>query len=289
MKILKYILWSVVLLSGIACEEIVQLELPDGGKSLVVESTITTENRPWSAHLTLSQAYFNQEDRQYVEDATVTISDDLGTVDTLFHTDTGLYQTKDPKFCVPGRTYTLSIAYENETYEAQEFCNFQNPIDTFTSFFLPDNNGFIQAGNYVFMQSVEWVDPGNHYWWRLYQNDTLVEGFGFLLEPDEISPGTPNDAYFNSNIETDDPLSGLAQGILPRPFPFNFEEGDSIFIEQLSISRNYYNFLLELQAQANQAGTPFDPPPANPINNFSGGALGYFTVANVVTASTVID
>jgi hypothetical protein len=289
MKKLKYLIWSFVAFSGVACEEIVQLELPDGGRAIVVESTITTKTEPWSAHITLSQPYFNQADPVFIEDALVTIKDDQGGLDTLHHTDTGLYQTKDPKMCVPGRSYTMSISYNGETFEAQEFCNFQNPIDTFTSYFLPENNGFIQKGNYAFMQAEEWVDPGNHYWWKIYRNDTFVEGFGFLLEPDEVGPGTPNDAYFNSNIDTENPLSGIAQGILPRPFPFLFEPGDSVFLEQYSISRTYYNFLLELQNQANQSGTPFDPPPANPINNFSGNVLGYFAVANLVTASTVIE
>ena len=273
---------SVLLFS--ACETLIQIETPDTLDNITVESNITTLPLHWEIKLTSSQAYYNQDEPSGLDNALVYISDDLGNTDTLVHHDQGIYLSINPKTAIPGRTYHLTIVHDGVTYEASEYCRFQNPIDTFTAYFLPENNGFIEKGWYAFQQSIEWEEDGDYYEWMIYKNDTLQDQLGFVLDEDQ----NRDVSFFNMSIDPDDPLAGIDEGNLPRPFPFTFEPGDTIIMDQYCISEGYYNYLIEVQNQLNRGGGPFDPPPANPVSNISNGAYGYFSVRNIVSAQTVI-
>ena len=59
-------------------------------------------------------------------------------------------------------------------------------------------------------------------------------------------------------------------------------------VEMYSITREafiYYNDLFNL---INNDGGMFTPPPANPRSNVSNGALGYFQVSALDTASIIV-
>ena len=267
-----------------SCEKLVQIDTPEGLNNIAVETNITTEKAQWEVSITESQAYYNQNDPINATSAIVVISDDAGNIDTLSYQGFSMFKTDTAKAAIPGRTYFLRIEYDGEVYEAMDYCRFQNEIDTFTAYFLPEDNGFIEKGWYAFQKSLESELEGDYYEWMIYKNDTLQDDFGYVLDEDmnrEFS-------FFNLNIDADDPLAGIDQGILPRPFPFKFEPGDTIVMDQYCFGQGYYDFLIELQNQQNISGTPFDPPPANPNSNISNGAYGYFAVKNVVSAKTVI-
>lgn len=281
-KHLILILISVIGLSS--CESLLQIDTPTSLNNIVVESNLSTMLTHWEVKISETQAYYNQDSVKGVESALVVISDNLGNKDTLVHQGKGIYHSSSVKNCVPGNTYFLRIEYNGELYEASDYCRFQNPIDTFTAYYLPENNGFIEKGWYAFEQSQESELEGDYYEWNVYKNDTLQDQFGFILDED----ANRDVSFFNMDIDPDNPLDGIAKGILPRPFPFRFEPGDTIIIEQNCINRNYYYYLLTVQNQLNRSGTPFDPPPANPNSNISNGGYGFFNVRNVVTARTII-
>lgn len=281
----KIFTYGILIVLGLSsCETLVQIETPDGLNSIVVETEMTTQVAPWEVYITESQVYYDQEDPTGAESAIVIVSDDVGNSDTLIHQGEGLFRSFEPKQCIPGRTYFLDIDYNGESYTASSYCRFQNEIDTFTNYYLPENNGFISKGWYAFMQSQESEIEGDYYEWKVYRNDTLQDLFGFVLDEDlnrDVS-------FFNMSIDADDPLAGIDQGILPRPFPFQFDEGDTIILEQYCFEQGYYDFLIEVQNQLNRTGGPFDSPPANPISNISNGAYGYFVVKNKLVARTII-
>lgn len=279
------ILIVLILIGLSACESLVQIDTPEGLDNITVEANLTTRTEPWVVKISNSQAYYIQDSVSNVEDALVVISDDQGNSDTLVYVnEKEHYATLGSRFCEPGTTYFLRVEYNGELYEASDYCRFQNPIDTFTAYFLPENNGFIQKGWYAFQQSIESEIEGDYYEWKIFKNDTLQDQFGLILDED----ANRDVSFFNMSIDQEDPLAGIDQGILPRPFPFDFLPGDTINMEQYCINKGYYDFLLEVQNQLNRSGTPFDPPPANPNSNISNGAYGFFNVSNLVTAQTVI-
>lgn len=285
MKQRSIIILFLSFLAITACEKIVEVELPSDDPILVVESQITNKREPWKVKLTLSQPYFDQDLADNVSTALVNISGTDGINIDLIYTDTGLFVSPDTMQCIIGETYTLTISYNGETYTASEKLANGFPIDLMLSFFLPSTNGFVESGYYVFIQGKENDYKGDSYLWKFYKNDTIRETFGLLAENDEFGPVS----FLNASIDPNDPLKGLAQNILPRPFPFLVEPGDTVRLEQYNLSPTYYQYLFDVQSQLGRSGTPFDPPPANPNNNISNGGLGYFSVAHYTTKEIIVE
>jgi len=281
----RIVLISVVIFGLGSCETPIDLVVPNSEPILIIESVITNDMEQWDVHLSMSQQYFDKSGLNIVSDALVTISDDRGQTDTLHHRVGGIYTTDSAKACEVRHRYTLKVVHNGKTYTASEVCKFQEPIDFLMSFELPEGNGFIEPGFYVFEKAGESEAIGDYYLWKIYRNDTFEELFGYLLDTDEFR----ETSFFNLNIDPDDPLKDRDKNILPRPFPINFDVGDTVRIEQYNISQGYFDFLAELESQLDRSGTPFDPPPVNPRSNIEGGGFGYFSVLNLSKATIVVS
>lgn len=263
----------------------IQLNVPEGDPFIVIESQISNKKNYWAVKLSYSQPYFDQGTIKHPSRADVTITENTGKIVELAYDSFGVYRSKTVEHCVIGNSYTLRVELDGKVYTASEKCKYQDTFQLLMAFELPDGNLFIEPGWYVFEKAGEVEAPGDYYQWKIYQNDTLRDGFGYILDTDEFRESS----FFNLNIDPDDPLKGQSQGILPRPFPFKFEPGDTIVVEQYSISKEYYEFLVELEIQQGRSGTPFDSPPANPNTNIKGGGYGFFSVVNNEDGMVVLD
>ncbi len=283
MKKINLIVALVITLS--ACERIVELEIPSSDPKIVVEGQITSQLEPWEIRLTVSQPYFDQSNLSFVSNAEVSIVGKDGSDVNLIHTDSGYYKSELFQQCLPGETYSLSVTYDGQKYLASDETPMAFPIDTIASYYLPENNGFIEKGYYVFIQGKEREEKGDFYLFKVYVNDTLKDDFGSDLDSDEFG----SVSYLNEDFDVNNILSELSKGKTPRPFPFTVEPGDSVRVEQYAISEKYFKYVLAVETQLGRSGTPFDPPPANPNNNISNGGLGYFSVVHKEEAKIVVD
>lgn len=261
MNVKKIILLALTGLTMASCEKVIHPDLSNGKTLLVIQSRISTDSVPWEVKLTLTQDYFNPDTPPPVSGALVYISDNAGNTDTLLQGLGGNYFSRDYKKCVPGRYYTLTVKHGGKTYTAGELCHFQEPIDSLT-FEYRKRQGFIPAGYYVTEHAKEKEGAGDYYLWEIYRNDTLITDFGYF---------TSDDNFVNGNY-------------ISASFPFPFNLNDSILVDQFAISKQWYNYLNSVQTEANKSGSPFDSPPANPISNIKGEAVGYFAVLNLQRA-----
>lgn len=266
-----------------ACEKVVNLEVPGSDPVLVVEGQISNLKDTWKIRLSRSQDYFERDGQFFVDDATVAIADGNGNTTVLSYQGEGVYESSDSMQAAVGMTYQLRIEWNGENYVASERCRPQLPVDTFAVYFLPDNNGFIPSGWYAFIGAEEQPGAGDHYQWLVFKNDTLEEGFGggYILDNDDLVEF----GYFNTGIDPADPLAG---GRLPRPIGGPYDPGDTIRIEQLAISKGYFDYLNDVSTQRSPGGSPFDAPAANPAGNVSNNALGYFSVVNAQFRELVV-
>jgi len=278
-KTINILAFAIVVLFG-SCRTVVDWDLQSAEQGLTIESYISTELKPWDVQLKRTRDYFDNDPALVVDDALVTISDDNGKTDTLTHQGSGLYSTVSNRNCTPGQHYTLDVLFEGDKFSSTELCREQLEIDTFFYFYQPVKNGFITPGFYVFELAQEIATEGDYYQWLVYKNDTLQDDFGYIVDTDEFA----DFSYFNSNID----LENISLEFLPRPFPFEFDEGDKVVLEQRCINKNFYDYLIEFQTQYDRQGSPFDAPPANPRGNIL-GASGYFAVYNVDKRSLVIE
>ena len=283
MKKINLILALVITLS--ACERIVELEIPSSDPTIVVEGQITSQLEPWEIRITMSQPYFDQSNISFVSNAEVSIVGTDGSDVNLIHSDSGHYKSEFSQQCLPGETYSLSVMYDGQEYSASEVAPMAFPIDTIASYYLPENNGFIEEGYYVFIQGKERPVKGDFYLFKAYRNDTLKDDFGSNLDSDEFG----SVSFLNEDFDINNIASELSKGKTPRPFPFTVEPGDTVRVEQYAIREKYFNYIFDIEAQLGRSGTPFDPPPANPNNNINNGGLGYFSVVHKEGAEIVVD
>ena len=282
MKAMKKLVYIILASFGfIACEKIVEVDLPTEPPRLVVEGQITNQNSLWQIRLTLSQPYFDQEASKSVSDAVVRIMGTDGSDVLLNHRDTGVYVSADNHQCIVGETYTLTVDYNGESYTASERLKNAFELDTLADFFLPPDVSFFPSGIYVFIQGQTDSTQDNYYIFKTYRNDSLISE-----DLDDDLFGSVS--LLNSFFDVNDIPGELARGLLPRPILTEVKDGDSVRVEQFAVSEKYYEYIADLNIQQSRSGSPFDPPPANPSNNVGNGAVGYFSVAHKAEKKLVI-
>jgi hypothetical protein len=155
-----------------------------------------------------------------------------------------------------GRTYTVDVTVDTQTFSASEIMPGDVPLDTLTTFpfaFGP------QSINAIIPVRTDPAGIENYYQFKLTSNGKKIPGS--FIQTDQYNDG-------NQMME---PI--FSDGTNP---------GDTIFVEMFGISKAVYKYFYQLQA--NQQGAT----PANPTSNFSGGCLGYFSVRTKDTMTVII-
>lgn len=258
-----------------SCQDVVNLDLPDGDVLLVVDGMITNQPGEKQVLLATTANYFNNTETPRVTGALVVLYSEAGPVDTLTEKEPGVYITEHVGKV--GSTYHIYIRTNaGEEYESvPELLQSVPEIDSIYSEFQ-EESAFVEEGYYVKIDTYEPLGVGNYYRWRQYTNDEYKNTpFDLLYASDEFVDGNP--------------IIGIEMNIEP------LEIGDHFRIEQLSISKRAFEFLTQLQQQTAFVGSLFDSPPSALKGNIirldkaNVQALGYFGVSAVTDASIVIE
>jgi hypothetical protein len=258
-----------------SCQDVIELEVPDGEVLLIVDGWLTDEVGEKQVLLSTTANYFDNSIAPKVENAMVVLFDESGAVDTLVESTPGKYVTSYQG--VVGENYHIYIqTISGEEYESNpEMLKFVSTITGLYSEFKEETT-FEEEGYYVSIDTEEPLGTGDFYRWKQYVNDTLLaEPFDFLLASDEFVDGNP--------------IIGL--DVTTEPL----ELGDNYRIQQLSISEEAYEFFRQLQTQTANVGSLFDSPPAAlpgnmvPVNSTDKNVLGYFGVSAVSEIGMVVE
>jgi len=240
------------------CEEVVVLDLEENGGIPTIEAIVSSEPSLSYVQLSESVDFYEENTFPAIENATVIISDDAGNSWSLTEETPGRY-TASELVGIPGTTYTLDVQVGETSYEATSTMPALVTIDSLGV----QPTGFGDSfGLLCFYQ-----EPGstvNFYRFKVAINDTPQDAL--IINDDEL----------NNGIFAATPMFGVF-----------FESGDSVQITLESIDQPSYSYFSGLSSiSANNAfGTG---APADPENNLSNGALGYFSAQTHDTASTVI-
>ena len=125
MRNIPRLVLTLVLVLLTACERVVDLNLPEAPRRLVVEARlerlISAGASQQGITLSTSADYFNGELPPPASGAVVRVTDDLNRVNEFVETITpGFYQTLIPMLIGRGRTYTLTIDFEGQHYTARD-------------------------------------------------------------------------------------------------------------------------------------------------------------------------
>jgi hypothetical protein len=246
-----------------SCEKVIDVDLNDSLPQIVIEGNITDQTGPYTVKLSKSVNFDELNDFPSISGATVQISDDAGNSEILPETSPGIYTTASLQG-TPGRTYTLDVTIEEQTYTAVSTMPFPVAIDTLTveepSLSFGNGEDYIEAR----YKDPEGID--NYYRFVLLINNVRQKGIGVIIDRDWLQDGNTIRTSIESDEEED----------------IEFKPGDLVTVFMQSIDESVYEYYRTL----NESGGNFSASPTNPLSNFSGGVLGYFS-AYAVTSKTI--
>lgn len=264
-----------------ACEKEISIDLGTTSPRLVVEGNvlagIDTVINVQTLRLTATAPYTGTAMPAPVINATVSVLEG-STIHPYTHRGSGLYQSTF--VAQPGKTYTLRIAHQGDTYQASETIQTGPPIQSLGIKYFPSALGSPE-GDFIVVNTTDPADDRNFYFWRLFINGTLM----INPSPGNIYRALQKDEFFNGQ-----PLTNY----LPYD-NFRVIKGDRAVMEQYSISEAMYNYhyaLFNLTASSPVSG---DVPPGNirgnviNLSNRQRDALGFFGACSVSIKTKKVD
>jgi len=287
-KIVTYkLLILATLLSAVlySCEDVIEVDLNDENLDLIsVEAYV--DNRPTDnvyVKLQRTLPVDNSQQNPPINNAIVEISDNEDYSNSVVLSEvnnSGIYVLPGNITypTLPDKTYYLRITTSDGVQITAS--DYMKKVETLDS--VKVNLSARGDFNFlaVFISSQETPGEGDYYKWDIYINNHLLyEAWNMSFASDELVDGN---YIYDFEIFTD--------------FYEDDEDkilrvGDTIYVEQLSISAPIYDFYLGMVNQA-FAGNPFSVPPANVKGNLTSSdnkhVLGFFSTRDVSPGNRVI-
>lgn len=262
---MKNIIGVVLIALALAgCEKVVDLKYKGNQSRIVIEGNITNEAGPYWVKITRSIALPETGTYSTIDNAVVTISDNAGNSETLTAQGNGAYRTASLTG-IEGRTYTLTVIADNQTYTAQSTMPQRVSFDS------------IKVEKLAITGDTErnlipvYTDPvvkGNNYRFVLSINNKLINQH--LVQNDVVKNGVVNTIRLEIN---DDDLE--------------LKAGDVCTLEMQCIDAKVALFYTTL-ALMGDSGPGGGTTPNNPPGNISNNALGIFSAHTVQKRSTIL-
>ena len=283
--LIKLAIGIAILVSLVSCEEAIDVTLDNGTPQLAVDALVMVANGRQKVRLTITNPYFNQSKASGATGATVTMTSSLGQIFS-FQEDVanpGDYYL-DSVAGKTGEIFTLRIDYKGESFTAESELKRGTVIDTLNQEYRMAQFGNPE-GNYLNLVAKDSVGINDFYWIRTELNGTKNRRIDAItLSADgAFNPGSSDGLEF---------IYPIRNGVnLPQD---TFALGDTITVELLSIDRENWRFLTEMQTQLNNTGL-FAEPIANVRGNVDNlnpnsatTAVGCFGMARVSRAGVRI-
>lgn len=265
MKQHTYIILAIILLGSTACEKVIDIDLKSVENKYVIEAMVTDEAGGAKVLISQTKNFSDNNDFNGVADAVVTITDNEGNTSTLQESSQGIYD--DATLAgIPGRTYSLSIKIDDETFTSTTV---MPEIINMDSLYITEDYLF---GEVRKSANVEYIDPvgkGQSFRFILYNNG--VKSKSIYIQDDEYSDG--NDQLVRLRSPGDDEEE--------------MKSGDIIKVEMLAIDPAVYKYWNSFLS-GGASGSSNTASPANPTSNISGGVLGYFSAHNVQSKTVTV-
>ena len=241
-----------------ACEKEIDIDYRTVGSMYVAEGSVTQNGTSVLLSTTMNVDDNARRDH-VVEGATVVVSvPDLGLAETLTYRGNGRYESSLRG--IVGNVYQLDIDVDGQHFTA-----------TSTMQEVPVVNSFRFVWRKVVTETMLFADlriqdrpnENNYYFMHIYRNNI---GYRWAVMRDDAKPGGELQQLFNCALKRDIEKEGNNE----------VSDGDRIRVEVRSIDRASYDYLYSMQLMDN-TGT-------NPILNFTGGCLGYFSAYGVTTS-----
>ncbi|HCX99168.1 MAG TPA: hypothetical protein DG754_03425 [Bacteroidales bacterium] len=264
-------------LSIVSCTERIDIDLDSTYTRCVIYGEFTTDTTSHWISITRTGDYFKNEPPSPVSGAVVTIGDNENSHSLTEDAENpGNYYTNSDVYGVVGKVYTLFVdgvdLLNDGNLKSYEASSEIMPVAS------PDSIEVIYKNFwFVNVYAQDPLETEDFYKFLVYQNGVLHSD---SLQKIQVI----DDVLFNGNY-----TNGISIYFVNPDSEDTFNAGDTITVEFCGITKDYFKYLIELQASARPSVPLFGGAPANPRTNLSNGAIGYFAAYSVSRASTVIQ
>ena len=279
---------AVLLLNS--CTTVIDAKLDTGPTQLSVDAILTDQPGSQTIRLMQTAAYFDNSTPPAATSATVTVSDNTGRTYAFVDPDNDGYYVWQPSgkdtLGHVGRTYQLTITYQNETYRANSVINRVPPIDSLIFVKRKLNPLSKNEGYRAEFYAMDIAGSADYYRIRFFRNGELQN------KPANII--TTQDGGFRSTTGVTDGLLFIApirRSVNPDSL---YVLNDKVNIELQSLTLDAFNFWQQFRTQITNGGLFASPPanvPTNIINTNATGrqATGFFITSAVRSLSATVS
>ncbi|MFZ4520592.1 MAG: DUF4249 domain-containing protein [Bacteroidales bacterium] len=264
-----------------ACTEKIDVKLDSTYTRLVVDGNLESDTGTYSVALTTSADYFSNEPVPRVVDATVTVND--GSKTFLLHESqkgvSGIYLTDSNFIGKRGKTYTLHVELAKAIagHASVEATCYLPPVTNLDSIGTDFHSEWGPKGVWTIkLYAREPGDETNYYLFNFYKNGKLMTD---TLTKKVVS----DDKFYNGSY-----MNGVDVIYINNEHKWEtFQSGDTITLQMSGITKEYFDFINQVQ----QSGITipfFTGPPANVKGNVTNGGIGFFAAYSNSFAKTVV-
>lgn len=253
---------AVLLISAlfVSCEKEIDVDLNSVPPQLVIEGIVAKDSLA-KVKLTKTKDFGENNNYQPVAGANIQISDNAGNTDILTLNSAGWYSTKTLRG-VEGRTYKLTVVYDNKTYTSTSKMPPVVKIDSVSMFDFP-------VIDYR-LPRVHFKDPkgtvNDYYRAKLFINGKYIPTGNEAISTDRSDGIEVVNLFFpdKKKLENEE-----------------ISKGDKIRVELQSLDKGAYTFFYTLGNMEQSEN--------NPTSNITGGALGYFSAYSLDSKEIIAD
>lgn len=252
----QYILLTFIAIAGLSsCQKVIDVDLNSANPQFVIEANLFEGTNDFKVRITKTVSYFEGGIAPEVNNAVVSVTDNIHPSQTLTATGAGWYQLSNYT-ATTNTTYQLTVSVDGETFTASSFMPVCPVVDSLS--YKSFGGGFGGSGIDPYLMLMHFKDSigiKNFYRFIVTKNDSVqLQPFDLLVFDDKIRDGQ----YFDAPV-----------------FSTFCDIGDSMDVEMWSMDESSYDYFITLgdilTGDANNSAAP-----ANPNTNWSNNALGYF-------------
>lgn len=307
---MKYVIYILVLSATISCVEPFEFTIDGNTNVLIVDATLTNEQKEHQVILTWSRGLSNnqsQDTTHFVSGAAVWLETNQGEVISYSETSEGIFKTDATFAGQIGESYTLNIeTSDGRLFQSSNeellpgiemdsiYARYDERLSSEETRLLKGIQFFVDTRHidfanmnfrYEYAESYEIISPLESQYVMDYPNEQIIP----RTDPINVCYKT-----IKSNTILTSSTNGLDQPVIAE-FPIRYALNDEpqlrndymISVKQYTISSNAYQFYKNLKENNESAGSFFDKQKGTvPGNIFEVGnsetlVMGFFEVAGV--------
>ena len=246
-----------------SCEKDIDIDYHTTEPKYVVEASVTSTGM--MARVSTTNAMDDNSGSSDISEADITIAGSDGSHQTLNYTRNGFYRSAAKG--TPGVEYTIDITADGHHFTSTSTMQSAPKVNSFKTIRKKITTEWFQMGD---LRIQDQANEDNWYFMHIYRNNV---GYRWAVMSDRNDPNKELQQLFNFFREGESGSDVL-------------HDGDKLRIEIRAIDQRAYDYLYSMQVM--------DTTGTNPLANFTGGCLGYFsaygeTVVNYVYYSSEVS